>query len=292
MCIICTSREEEILQLKTLDCSGCVNIKFIPYITSLQRLICYNCPRLETIPHILSLQYLDCHNCNLITIPLLPLLKTLICNDCPLFTTLVCDYVTLFGSLRYFDCSSCPLLKTIPGTLPSLQSLYCSGCPSLTTISVFPALQRLYCSDCFVLAVLPRLPSLRTLSCYNCPLLVNIPQAYFPSLKTLIKKPPGISVPVEDEEDFTLNTGFISTEIVMEEKEGVEEKKDCMICVNKKIATIIIPCGCSKLCITCSRDLVLKYGHKKCPCCNGKINKIMKVFVWPEKRNIVITKNK
>jgi hypothetical protein len=51
MCIICTSREEEILQLKTLDCSGCVTLNVITEYPSLQTLGCWDCPLLLNIPH-------------------------------------------------------------------------------------------------------------------------------------------------------------------------------------------------------------------------------------------------
>jgi Leucine-rich repeat (LRR) protein len=130
MCIICTSREEELLQLETLDCSGCQTLKVIPIIPSLQRLDCSYCPLL-------------------INIPLLPSLKTLVCSKCPLLVN-----IPLFPSLQYLSCYNCPLLMKIPLIL-SLQTLSCYNCPLLTSIPFFPSLQRLDCSDCPLLVNIP-----------------------------------------------------------------------------------------------------------------------------------------
>jgi uncharacterized paraquat-inducible protein A len=131
MCIICTSREEELLELKALDCSGCVTLKVIPIIPSLQTLGCSNCPLLLNIPLLPSLQHLNCYNCpSLLNIPLIPSLQHLYCYNCPLLLN-----IPLVPSLQYMDCSSCPLLVNIP-LLPSLRRMNCSDCPLLLNIPV------------------------------------------------------------------------------------------------------------------------------------------------------------
>jgi hypothetical protein len=105
MCIICTSREEELLQLKTLDCSGCVTLKVIPLLPSLQTLYCYNCSLLVSIPLFPSLQYLSCYNCPLlVTIPLIPSIQTLVCSDCPLLMNIpVVSYYTHKSGCRWLN---------------------------------------------------------------------------------------------------------------------------------------------------------------------------------------------
>jgi hypothetical protein len=154
MCIICTSSEEELLELNDIDCSGCVTLKVIPPIPSLQYLVCTNCLLLTSIPLFPSLRYLYCSNCpSLLNIPLFP-------------------------SLQYLDCSNCPLLTSIP-ILPSLQYLYCYSCPLLVNIPLIPSLQYLSCYKCPLLMNIPLIPSLQRLSCFNCPLLLNIPVASY-----------------------------------------------------------------------------------------------------------------
>jgi uncharacterized paraquat-inducible protein A len=130
MCIICTSREEELLQLTTLDCSGCVTLKVIPLIPSLQYLYCYKCPLL-------------------LNIPILPSLQRLICSNCPLLAN-----IPLFPSLQHLSCYRCPLLLNIP-PLPSLQRLICYNCPLLMNIPLIPSIQDLDCTNCPLLLNIP-----------------------------------------------------------------------------------------------------------------------------------------
>jgi hypothetical protein len=129
MCIICSSREEELSQLTALDCSGCVTLKVIPLIPSLQILSCYHCPLLVTIPLIPSLLRLECYHCPLlVNIPLLPSLQTLGCSNCPLLVN-----IPLLPSLQYLYCYNCPLLLNIP-----VASYYTnkSGCRWLNDLTL------------------------------------------------------------------------------------------------------------------------------------------------------------
>jgi hypothetical protein len=62
------------------------------------------------------------------------------------------------------------------------------------------------------------------------------------------------------------------------EEKIIDSNDLCIVCANRKVATIIVPCGHSKLCVTCSRELVLTHKNTKCPCCRQKITQIIKIF--------------
>lgn len=70
------------------------------------------------------------------------------------------------------------------------------------------------------------------------------------------------------------------------EDEPVEDAKEaekcCKICFDKKIKTVIIPCGHACLCISCARNLGLgkKLSDKTlCPICRNPFTMINKLFI-------------
>jgi len=67
----------------------------------------------------------------------------------------------------------------------------------------------------------------------------------------------------------------VKTEIVSqpeEKKINNEETGICVICMDKKIDTVILECAHSAVCIVCSGTL------KICPICRGAITRVVKIF--------------
>jgi hypothetical protein len=100
-------------------------------------------------------------------------LTVLECSNCPVLASLP---ATLPASLHWLNCSNLPLLSSLPASLPaSLQTLTCSRCPLLTTLPTFlpTTLVSLQFNDCPRLAHLPTsLPdSLDEIIYWGCPLL-------------------------------------------------------------------------------------------------------------------------
>lgn len=80
-----------------------------------------------------------------------------------------------------------------------------------------------------------------------------------------------IEIPKEEEEEQ------------IKEEDNVNEELICSICSIRKIKTVILDCKHSKLCITCSRAIMLKDGKVndkiECPICRQNISKgIIKIF--------------
>ena len=109
MCIICTSTQDELALVETLNCPNCPLLTAIPLLSSLVTLYCHNCPLLTVVPMIPSLTTLYCSSCPALTeVPLLPSLTTLNCSDCPLLAGLVpasCTHVYATNS-PWLDCNA------------------------------------------------------------------------------------------------------------------------------------------------------------------------------------------
>lgn len=54
----------------------------------------------------------------------------------------------------------------------------------------------------------------------------------------------------------------------------------CIICMERKINTVILDCGHSKMCVTCSRVIIFgEETNRKCPVCRKELKKgIIKIF--------------
>jgi len=62
-----------------------------------------------------------------------------------------------------------------------------------------------------------------------------------------------------------------------ENKEPADEtEKECKICFDKQINTVLVPCGHMCVCEGCSKLLA---KNNKCPICKGAIQKIVKTFL-------------
>lgn len=62
--------------------------------------------------------------------------------------------------------------------------------------------------------------------------------------------------------------------------ESVAEEVLCIICSERRINTVILDCRHSKMCVTCSRRIMLgEIEQRKCPVCREEIKKgIIKIF--------------
>jgi hypothetical protein len=199
MCIICITRDYTTLaELKTLDCSECTEIKFIPKeLVNLVELICDRCPALTTIPkELIHLKKLICWGCRCIKeIPReFTSLEILECDGCP-----ISNIPKELLYLRILDCSYCPI-KEIPKELVKLTVLKCNeryDCPLLTHIpkelinltvlwigsllithipKEFVNLKELYCANCTEIKEIPKeFVNLKILNCSGCINLVEIP---------------------------------------------------------------------------------------------------------------------
>ena len=125
MCIICKKEYSEInsdqkSHTLELDCSGCPDIKEIPYLPRLEYLICSDCPNLRHIPKLHNLVHLWARNCpKLEKLPPMP-------------------------KLAYLNCRGSGL-KKIPKA--PLQKLWCSD-SKIREVPVIPTLRLLECSSC------------------------------------------------------------------------------------------------------------------------------------------------
>ncbi len=80
------------------------------------------------------------------------------------------------------------------------------------------------------------------------------------------KKDEEIKVPDEEKEED------------IKEEDKISEELICKICESKKVNTVVLNCGHSRMCISCSREWVIKQKNKKCPFCREDIKKIIKKF--------------
>jgi hypothetical protein len=82
----------------------------------------------------------------------------------------------------------------------------------------------------------------------------------------------------------TNTTMYVDMEIPKEEKEQVNDENIpdellCIVCLERRINTVILDCRHAKLCIKCSRTILLGYNKKKCPVCREEIKRgIIKIF--------------
>lgn len=64
-----------------------------------------------------------------------------------------------------------------------------------------------------------------------------------------------------------------------EESVELDESLMCVMCMERKITTVILDCRMSILCVTCSRKLMANKEMAKCPTCRKDIEKgIIKIF--------------
>jgi hypothetical protein len=95
MCLFCILGEhlnsaDNIDDLKTINCSGCKNLKKIPKSEHIEELDCSNCPKLKKISKLKNLRVLTCFNC--------PKLEE----------------ISIMESLEKFEYSDCPRLTKVP----------------------------------------------------------------------------------------------------------------------------------------------------------------------------------
>lgn len=69
----------------------------------------------------------------------------------------------------------------------------------------------------------------------------------------------------------------------IKEEDNINEEYICLICSDKKINTVILDCKHSKMCISCSRKIMLEDNKinkdAQCPVCRTHIKKgIIKIF--------------
>lgn len=60
-------------------------------------------------------------------------------------------------------------------------------------------------------------------------------------------------------------------------KAAVDEHHDheCVVCMERHIEVMLLPCKCYKLCVACSDDIKSRNGD--CPWCRAKVDKHMRV---------------
>eukprot|EP01130_Rhizamoeba_saxonica_P007447 TRINITY_DN3014_c0_g1_i2.p1 TRINITY_DN3014_c0_g1~~TRINITY_DN3014_c0_g1_i2.p1 ORF type:complete len:207 (+),score=30.37 TRINITY_DN3014_c0_g1_i2:875-1495(+) len=63
-----------------------------------------------------------------------------------------------------------------------------------------------------------------------------------------------------------------------DETQDIPIEKECRICFDAVIDTVIIPCGHICVCLTCSRTLTGEDGKDYCPICNTLIENVYKTF--------------
>lgn len=129
------------MSLEYLDCSGCINLWFLPNYTHLKILLCEGCSSLEDIPPLLlrNLIYLNCSNSGIKDLngihnrpdpkyqynrgkKMVNNLRYLNCSNCNITS------LDLPLTLSDLNISDCKLLKAFPDLPPYLQYLNCSGC--------------------------------------------------------------------------------------------------------------------------------------------------------------------
>lgn len=54
---------------------------------------------------------------------------------------------------------------------------------------------------------------------------------------------------------------------------AAQEDKTCKVCMDKKINTVMVPCGHQVLCENCSKVI-----NKQCPICNQPVQQVIKTF--------------
>ena len=153
-----------------LDCSQCPNITPLPSLPKCTELDCSACPLLREIPDLSSCASLECSQCpNITTLPSLPECTELSCSDCPFLLAL-----PELSSCIMLDCSQCPSITAIP-SLPKCTELICFKCPSLRNIPALALCARLDCSACPNITKLPSLPKCTMLDCSGCPSITMLP---------------------------------------------------------------------------------------------------------------------
>lgn len=53
--------------------------------------------------------------------------------------------------------------------------------------------------------------------------------------------------------------------------------KKCIICAERRVSTVVVPCGHSMMCVHCSRELIAK-NHTNCPNCKTTMTQIIRIF--------------
>ncbi|MCX6994248.1 MAG: hypothetical protein NTY13_00165 [Chlamydiae bacterium] len=151
------------LNLKSLNCSNCLELTQLPDLPNCRQLNCFNCPKLTQLPKLPSGTHLTCSSCiALKELPDLPNCTQLNCSNCPELTKL-----PKLPSGTHLTCSSCTALKELPELAKGIQ-LNCSNCPKLTKLPELPNCTHLTCSNCTALKELPELPSATYLRLHNC----------------------------------------------------------------------------------------------------------------------------
>jgi hypothetical protein len=62
-----------------------------------------------------------------------------------------------------------------------------------------------------------------------------------------------------------------------EDTPTTEQDDRCVICLDNKIRTVLVPCGHAIMCFGCANEWI-KVGTKECPICNIKHENIFKFF--------------
>lgn len=71
--------------------------------------------------------------------------------------------------------------------------------------------------------------------------------------------------------------------IISENKElySIPDKpleKECSICSDRESNAVVIPCGHALFCLECILHYQTNFGHRGCPSCRGKIEKVIQIF--------------
>ncbi|KAE8669357.1 hypothetical protein F3Y22_tig00112249pilonHSYRG00351 [Hibiscus syriacus] len=198
---------QDLVNLRSIDLSGCVSLGKIPNLSgaiNLQSLCCSGCESLVELPslnQLVSLESLDFSYCkSLVEIPNLSRainLKSLKCSYCTSLVEL--PSLNQLVSLESLDLSYCKNLRKIPNpfgaiNLKSLKCKYCTSLVELPSLNQLVSLESLDLSGCKNLRKIPNpfgAINLKSLKCKYCTSLVELP--FFNHLASLKELPNNLS---------------------------------------------------------------------------------------------------
>jgi hypothetical protein len=153
MCIICENQNnlETIIDKEILYCVGCPTLTTIPTtLVNVRTIDLTGCRNLISVKELPGLESLNCWKCpNLSEIRDLPSLRRLKLNYCDSIQS-----IHSLSELVSLSVNSCQGLIAITD-LQNLKKLYCSFCDVLTTIDRVPMVRKFTRAECEALVVYP-----------------------------------------------------------------------------------------------------------------------------------------
>jgi hypothetical protein len=55
-------------------------------------------------------------------------------------------------------------------------------------------------------------------------------------------------------------------------------ERECIICMERSVKTVMIDCGHSVMCVMCCRKIMID-GDQKCPICKATVSRAIKLFM-------------